>query len=86
MKFVQENFNVKLANTLGLTSGKKKIYVQFKIGTDGNIIDVKARAPHPVLKEETINMIKKLPKMKPGEQRGKKVRVRYTLPITFNVK
>ncbi|PKH50368.1 BlaR1 peptidase M56 [Tenacibaculum sp. Bg11-29] len=84
-RFVVDNFNVKLANTLGLKGGKKRIYVQFKIDKDGSIIDIKARAPHPALKEEAIRVAKKLPKMKPGEQRGEKVRVGYTLPITFNV-
>ncbi|WBX70778.1 energy transducer TonB [Tenacibaculum retecalamus] len=60
--------------------------MQFKIDKDGSITDVNARAPHPKLKEAAMEMIKKLPKMKPGEQRGKKVRVGYTLPITFEVK
>lgn len=85
-KFVQENFNAKLTNTLGLKPGKKRIYVQFKIDKDGSIIDIKARAPHPKLKEEAIRIAEKLPKMKPGEHKGKKVKVGYTLPITFNVK
>ncbi len=85
MKFVRENFDIKLANTLGLKSGKKRIYVQFKIDKDGSITDVKARAPHPKLKEAAMEMIKKLPQMKPGEQRGERVRVGYTLPISFMV-
>ncbi|MDO6745123.1 energy transducer TonB [Tenacibaculum soleae] len=83
--FVRENFDVRLANTLGLKSGKKKIYVQFKIDKDGSITDVKTRAPHPKLKEAAIEMIKKLPQMKPGEHEGKKVKVGYVLPISFIV-
>lgn len=85
-KFIQKNFNAELANTLGLSSGKKRIYVQFKIDKEGRVIDVNARAPHPDLKEEVIKAIKKLPILLPGEHNGKKVRVGYTLPITFNVK
>ncbi len=85
MKFVVNNFDVKLANSLGLEPGKKRIYVQFKIDKDGSIIDIKARAPHPILKEEAIRVAEKLPKMKPGEHKGKKVKVGYVLPITFNV-
>lgn len=84
-KFVQENFDTVFANTLGLSAGKKRIYVQFKIDKDGSIIDVKARASHPDLKEEAIRIVKKLPKIKSGEHGGKKVKVGYTLPITFNV-
>ncbi|MDY0781295.1 energy transducer TonB [Tenacibaculum sp. IB213877] len=84
-KHVQRYFNADLANELGLPPGKKRIYVQFKIDKDGSITSVNARAPHPRLKTEAIRIAKKLPKMVPGRQRGKPVRVGYTLPITFNV-
>ncbi|CAA0153525.1 energy transducer TonB [Tenacibaculum maritimum] len=84
-KHVQRYFDAELANELGLSSGKKRIYVQFKIDKDGSITSINARAPHPRLKKEAIRIAKKLPKMKPGRQRGKPVRVGYTLPITFNV-
>ncbi|MCH3882857.1 MULTISPECIES: M56 family metallopeptidase [Tenacibaculum] len=84
-EFVRDNFDASLGKSLGLSSGKKKIYVQFKIDKDGFIADVNARAPHPDLKAEAVNMIDKLPKMKPGIQRGNKVRVGYTLPITFMI-
>ena len=84
-KFIQENFNGSLANTLGLEKGKKRIYVQFKIDKQGNVIDINARAPHPALKQHAEEVVSKLPQMLPGEQRGKKVSVGYTLPITFNV-
>ncbi|MCG8183346.1 energy transducer TonB [Tenacibaculum piscium] len=84
-KHVQRNFDAELANELGLAPGKKRIYVQFKIDKDGSITSVNARAPHPRLKKEAIRVAKKIPKMKPGKQRGRPVRVGYTLPITFNV-
>ena len=70
---------------VGLSPGKKRIYLQFKIDYTGEIIDINARGPHPKLEEEAIRVAKKLPKMKPGKQKGKPVRVGYTLPITFNV-
>ncbi len=84
-RHVQRHFDAELANELGLPSGKKRIYVQFKIDKDGSITSIQARAPHPRLKKEAERIVKKLPKMKPGRQRGKAVRVGYTLPITFNV-
>lgn len=84
-QFVVDNFDASLPKTLGLSSGKKRIYVQFKINKEGEIIDVRARAPHAILKEHAEQMVQKLPQMQPGEQRGKKVIVGYTLPITFNV-
>ncbi|MDE0535310.1 energy transducer TonB [Tenacibaculum sp. L6] len=84
-KHVQRNFNAELANELGLSPGKKRIYVQFKIDKDGSITSVTARAPHPRLKQEAERVARKIPKMQPGKQRGRPVRVGYTLPITFNV-
>lgn len=84
-KHVQRNFNAELANELGLAPGKKRIYVQFKIDKDGSITSVTARAPHPRLKQEAERVARKIPKMQPGRQRGRPVRVGYTLPITFNV-
>jgi hypothetical protein len=85
-RFVVDNFNSKLADSLGLKSGKKRIYVQFKIDIDGKPFSFNARAPHPILKEHALDVIRKLPQMKPGEKEGKKVRTGYTLPITFMIK
>ncbi len=84
-RHVQRYFNADLANELGLPAGRKRIYLMFKIDKDGSIVSIQAKAPHPRLKKEAIRIAKKLPKMKPGRQRGKAVRVGYTLPITFNV-
>lgn len=84
-KFVRKKFNVDLAQDLGLPPGNKKISVFFKISKTGQIIDVKARAPHPRLEKEAQRIVNLLPKMKPGMQRGKAVRVPYYLPIKFQV-
>ncbi|MBZ9652331.1 energy transducer TonB [Psychroflexus montanilacus] len=83
-QFVNKNFDTGLAADLGL-SGVNRVYVQFKIDKNGNITNVAARAPHPRLQGEGERVIKKLPKMKPGQQRGQNVGVLYSLPITFQV-
>lgn len=82
---VSKNFNVNLAQDLGLTSGKKRIFVMFTIDKYGGITNVKSRAPHKRLQREAERVIKSLPTMKPGEQRGKPVGVKYSLPIVFMV-
>jgi protein TonB len=84
--FVKDNFDTDLANHLGLESGKKRVYVQFTIDKSGNITNVRARAPHKKLEEEAVRVISSLPQMKPGIKNGKEVAVKYTLPITLNVK
>lgn len=83
-KFVQKKFNTELAGDLGL-EGRQRISVQFKIDKNGNIVDVRARAPHPRLEQEAVDVVKALPKMTPGKQRGKAVGVLYALPILFQV-
>ncbi len=82
---VSTNFNTKIANDLGLESGRKRVYVQFKIDKTGNILDVRARGPHTSLEKEATRVIEQLPKMTPGKQSGKAVGVKYTLPISFHV-
>lgn len=84
-KFVQKKFNSELANDLGLDAGRQRISVQFKIDKYGNVVNVRARAPHPRLEQEAIKVVKQLPKMTPGKQRGKAVGVLYALPIVFEV-
>ncbi len=84
-KIVQRNFNVDLAQDLGLEAGKKRINVQFIIDTQGNIVDVKVRAPHKRLEKEARRIVKLFPKMKPARQGLHSARVKYALPILFNV-
>ena len=83
-KFVNKKFNTDLAGDLGLT-GRQRIIVAFKIDKNGNVTSVRARAPHPRLAQEAERVVKSLPKMKPGKQRGKAVIVPYSLPILFQV-
>ena len=83
---VSKDFNVNLAQDLGLESGKKRIFVMFVIDRHGKISNIRARAPHKRLELEAIRVIKSLPKMKPGEQRGRPVGVKYSLPIIFEVR
>lgn len=83
-QFVNKKFNTKIANKLGLV-GRQRINVIFKIDKTGNVIKVRARAPHKDLEEEAIRVVKQLPQIKPGMQRGKAVIVPYSLPIVFQI-
>ena len=84
-KFIISRFNIDLAQDLGLESGKHKIFTQFVINKEGDITDVKIRAPHKRLEKEVKRIVDKIPQFVPGMQRKKPVKVRYTLPISFNV-
>ncbi|WP_026914146.1 energy transducer TonB [Christiangramia portivictoriae] len=82
--FVGKEFDTRLGEKLGLT-GVNLVTVLFVVNTQGEIEQVQARAPHPKLEEEAKRVISKLPKMKPGKQRGKAVPVSYAIPIRFKV-
>jgi len=84
-KPVARKFNADLATDLGLSPGKKKIFIQFKITKTGGIQILGARAPHARLEKEAKRVVGLLPKMIPGKQRGRPVNVTYMLPISFNV-
>ena len=84
-KHFGRNFNAKLPNSLGLSAGKKRVFIGFKVDVNGDVVDVKARAPHIKIKEEVIRVIRSLPKMTPGKQDGKSVVVNYNIPFTLMV-
>lgn len=79
-KFIGNNFKYPAESRAANSQGK--VYVSFVIDKKGKITDVKiVRGVDEWLDAEAIRVVKKMPKWKPGKQRGKKVKVRYTLPI-----
>lgn len=62
-----------------------KVYLQFTVKTDGSVGNLKMRGPHSILEQEASRIISKLPKMEPGQQRGKAVKVPFSIPITFRL-
>ncbi|EAQ40775.1 M56 family metallopeptidase [Polaribacter sp. MED152] len=79
------NFDTVLANSLNLPSGKTKAYVSFNIDLNGEVADVKVRAPHKIIEKEVKRVLQQLPIMTIGKIDDKPVKVRYTLPFVFNV-
>ena len=64
-----------------------RVSVLFVIDKDGSITNVQVRGPKggELLEKEAKRVIEKLPKFKPGMQRGKPVKVKYSQPITFKL-
>ena len=61
-----------------------RVIVQFVVGSDGTVSDVKLmRAVNPLLDQEALRVINAMPKWTPGKQDGKPVAVKYTIPVTF---
>ena len=63
-----------------------RVYMHFVIDKDGSITDIKiVRSPDRNLGIEAERIIHKLPKMTPGKQRGRPVRVPFSIPINFRL-
>jgi len=61
-----------------------RVFVEFVVDENGKVIKAKVlRSVHPALDKEALRVINSLPKWKPGKQRGKPARVKFTLPINF---
>ncbi|MDR2473362.1 MAG: TonB family protein [Tannerella sp.] len=63
-----------------------RVSCNFVVNADGSVQDVQVVRPvDPNLDKEAIRVLKLLPKFKPGEQRGKPVRVKYSVPVRFRL-
>lgn len=63
-----------------------KVFVQFIVEKDGSITDVQAiKGIGGGCDEEAVRVVKNAPSWKPAKQRGKPVRQRMVLPITFKL-
>jgi len=62
-----------------------KVYVQFIIDAEGHITHIKTRGPDKLLEKEAERIIASLPQMTPGKQRGRAVKVPYSIPVNFKL-
>ena len=63
-----------------------KVFVEFVVNRDGSIVDVKAiKGIGAGCDEEAVRIIQSSPAWSPGKQRGKAVKQRMVLPITFKL-
>ena len=58
----------------------------FIVNKDGGIVEPEViKGVNPSLDKEALRVISGMPKWKPGSQRGKPVRVKYTVPVNFRL-
>lgn len=63
-----------------------RVTVSFVVNKDGSVVDAEVvRGVDPSLDKEALRVVGIMPKWSPGEQRGKPVRVKYTVPVTFRL-
>ena len=82
-KHIGKNFRYpEIAQEMGVQG---RVSVMFVIQKDGSIGNVRMRGPDKNLEAEAARIINKLPKMTPGKQRGRAVRVPFSIPINFKL-
>lgn len=84
LKFIGEKVVYpSIAKELGITG---RVIAQFVVERNGEVSHVKIlRTPNRELGQEVIRVLKRMPKWKPGKQQGVPVRVKYIIPVVFDV-
>jgi len=78
--------SIKYPNVAEENGIQGKVYVNFVVDKDGSVSNAKiARGVDPSIDKEALRVVMTLPKWKPGIQRGKAVRVSYTVSISFQL-
>ena len=78
--------NIKYPTISQETGSQGKVIVQFVVDKDGTISNPEVvRGVDPYLDKEAIRVISSMPKWTPGVQNGKKVRVKFTVPVSFRL-
>lgn len=83
-KFLGENVKYPVIAQENGVQGR--VICQFVVNRDGSIVDIEVvRSVDRSLDAEAVRVIQSMPKWTPGKQRGKTVRVKYTLPVNFRL-
>lgn len=84
MKYLSKNIKYP---SIALDNGiQGRVLVSFTVNKDGSIVDPEImKSVDPSLDKEAIRVISTMPKWNPGKQRGKAVRVKYTVPVAFRI-
>lgn len=84
MKYLSDNIRYPEAAKVAGIQGR--VTVVFVVDKDGSITNVKTlRGVDAELDKEAIRVISSMPKWIPGMQKGKAVKVRYTVPVMFRL-
>ncbi|MBR4199433.1 MAG: energy transducer TonB [Bacteroidales bacterium] len=78
--------NIKYPQAAKDSNIQGRVFVQFVVEKDGTITNPKViREIGGGCGKEALRVVKMMPKWKPGDQRGVKIRTQFNLPITFSL-
>ncbi len=84
MQYLQKN--IKYPAVCRENNIQGRVLIQFIVNRDGTIVEPEVvKSVNPYLDKEALRVISGMPKWSPGEQRGKPVRVKYTVPVNFKL-
>lgn len=84
LKFLARNIKYPEESVKNKEEGR--VQIAFIVNKDGSISDVKVlKNTTPLLDAEAIRITKSMPNWTPGKDKGKVVRVAYTVPVTFRL-
>ena len=84
LEYITRNLKYPAEAEMNCTQGR--VIATFVVEEDGSISNAKiVRSIDPLLDAEALRIINTMPKWQPGMQNGKAVRVKYTIPISFNL-
>ena len=78
--------NIKYPSLCRESNIQGRVIISFVVNKDGKIVDTEVvKSVHPLLDKEALRVVSSMPAWKPGMQRGRPVRVRYTVPVNFRL-
>ena len=84
-EFLKEN--IKYPEDAQKQKVEGRVLAKFVVETDGSISNIEVvKHAFPSLDAEAVRVIQAMPKWSPGKQKGQAVRVKYVVPINFNLK
>lgn len=84
MKYLKDN--IQYPSVCRENNIQGRVLLSFVVNKDGSIVDIEVvRGINPYLDKEAARVISTMPRWQPGEQRGKTVRVKFSLPVNFRL-
>ena len=84
--FLMENLNPSVPVDKGAPAGIYTVYIQFIVGKDGKIYDIKPLTKHGYgMEAEVVRILRKSPSWIPAVQHGRNVNAYRKQPVTFQV-
>lgn len=77
----KKNFNTVLPKDSKVPSGKIRVFIQFKVDEEGNIVEGQANGPDEHFEKEALRVLKLVPKLTPAYFKEKPIKMPFSLPL-----